>query len=595
MPIRTKTVLIFGQWVFLLGALLPFGVFGQSRPNVILVLTDDQGIGDLGAHGNPWLKTPNIDAFYKDAVRLTNFHVSPLCTPTRAALMTGQYPIHNGAWATFKGRDALSNPMTLADIFKGKGYATAMFGKWHLGDNYPNRPTDSGFEYAIQHLSGGIGELSDYWGNDYFDDVYYVNNEPEQFEGYCTDVWFREAMDYIKAQKEGPFFVYLPLNAPHDPLYVDEKYAAPYRHLEGKEIVSANLYGMIANIDENFGKLTRFLDNEGLAGNTIVIYMSDNGTRFGYTQDGKLGYNKGFRGIKGEKLEGGHRVPFFMRWPKGNIKGGKDIDQLAAHVDVLPTLASLCNLEWDDFKGDGMDLSDVLKGKGETIDRQLFLHNRQDWRPPQEGRDGLVLEGEWRLIQGEKLYNIKKDPLQQRDVAAIHGERVAKLNQANARFYARATQRKEFSELPTTVIGSDEQKVVKLTIQHAIGEDVGIWKTQQVAAGVRNKNNTHALEVVEPGLYKISCMRWPKEIAGPVRGVPDPLPDTTLEYKAISPEKVRVSIANQMLEKVVGKGDESVDFILRLDKGKTFLVADFMEGNEKYGVYYLYLEKLHSD
>ncbi|MGB5262891.1 MAG: sulfatase-like hydrolase/transferase, partial [Lutimonas sp.] len=272
----------------------------QARPNVILVLTDDQGIGDLGCHGNPWLKTPNIDAFYEEAMRMTDFHVSPLCTPTRSAIMTGRYPINNGAWATFKGRDALSrNTKTMADMFRENGYKTALFGKWHLGDNYPVRPTDSGFDIAIHHLAGGIGELSDYWGNSYFDDVYYVNNEPQQFEGYCTDVWFDETMKYIDKNKDQPFFVYLPLNAPHDPLIVDEKYAAPYKHLEGKKIISADLYGMIANIDENFGKLTQFLEDKKLADNTILIFMSDNGSRFGYSKDGKLGYNKGYEGIKG--------------------------------------------------------------------------------------------------------------------------------------------------------------------------------------------------------------------------------------------------------------------------------------------------------
>ena len=146
----------------------------KTPPNVILILTDDQGIGDLGCQGNPWLKTPNIDAFYEASVRMTDFHVSPLCTPTRSALMRGKYPINNGTWATFKGRDALSrNTLTMADVFKQNGYSTALFGKWHLGDNYPTRPTDSGFDTAIHHLAGGVGELSDYWGNSYFDDVYY--------------------------------------------------------------------------------------------------------------------------------------------------------------------------------------------------------------------------------------------------------------------------------------------------------------------------------------------------------------------------------------------------------------------------------------
>ena len=244
----------------------------KTPPNVILIVTDDLGIGDLGCMGNPWLKTPNIDRFHKESVRMTDFHVSPLCTPSRAAIMTGRYPINNGAWATFKGRDMLSeNSLTMANVFKENGYKTGLFGKWHLGDNYPLRPTDKGFDTAVHHLAGGVGELSDYWGNSYFDDVYYVNNIPKQFKGYCTDVWFQETTKFIDQNKEEPFFVYLPTNAPHDPLIVAEKYAEPYKKFEGKEIISANLYGMIANIDENFGKFYKYLKREDLLDNTILI------------------------------------------------------------------------------------------------------------------------------------------------------------------------------------------------------------------------------------------------------------------------------------------------------------------------------------
>lgn len=571
-----------------------FSLQSQSRPNVILVLTDDQGIGDLGAHGNKWLKTPEIDAFYNDAVRMTNFHVSPLCTPTRAAIMTGKYPISNGAWATYKGRDALSNPVTMADVFKKNGYKTALFGKWHLGDNYPNRPTDSGFDTAIHHLAGGIGELSDYWGNDYFDDVYYVNNDPKQFKGYCTDVWFNETINFIKNNKDQPFFVYLPLNAPHDPLYVDEKYAAPYRHLEGKEIVSANLYGMIANIDHNFGKLTKFLKAEKLEKNTIVIFMSDNGTRYGYQEADNLGYNKGYSGIKGSKQEGGHRVPFFIRYPEARINGGKDNNTLAAHIDLIPTLASLCKLDTPDTLGlGGVDFSPVLKNTDATLkDRTLFLHNRQDWRPPRQESDGLVLRNEWRLLQGKELYNVVTDPKQKKNIAKEHPKLVKDLQSENATFYTSALGNDVINEIPVAIIGTEHQKEIKLTIQHAIGDDIGIWKTEQVAAGVKNKNNTHAIEVAKEGMYTISCMRWSKEVPGPILGVPSKFPKSNFEYVSISPDKVRLRIANQIFEKNINTNDQSINFKVFLEKGKTFLVADFVSGSDTYGVYYIYINKI---
>ena len=573
-----------------------------KQPNVILILTDDLGIGDLGCHGNPWLKTPNIDQFYKEAVRMTDFHVSPLCTPTRSAIISGRYPINNGAWATYKGRDALSpRAQSIASVFKQNGYQTGIFGKWHLGDNYPVRPTDLGFNTAIHHLAGGVGELSDYWGNSYFDDVYYVNNEPKQFEGYCTDVWFDETMKFIENNADKPFFIYLPTNAPHDPLIVDEKYAEPYKHLEGEKIIDANLYGMIANIDENFGKFRKFLKDKKLEDNTILIFMSDNGTRFGYGRPGKfgykgdktIGYNMGYDGIKGDKLEGGHIVPFFIKWTNGKIKGGKDIHQLTAHVDLLPTLSSLCNINIPEtYELDGKDFSSLLLKDEPLEDRTVLIHHRQDWRPPFDVNQTALMKDKWRLINGKQLYNIENDRMQTKNVAMQHPEIVASLLAENEKFLERTKENPEYYEMPVSVVGTGAQEEIKLTIQHAIGEDGGIWKPEQVSAGIKNKNNTHAIEIEQDGIYEISCRRWPKECPGPILGIPDKNPKNLYSYETISPEKVRISIANQIFEKEIKLEDTEVVFRVNLQKGKTFLMNDFIEGNESYGVYYTYVRKV---
>jgi arylsulfatase A-like enzyme len=567
----------------------------QKAPNVILVLTDDQGIGDLGCHGNPWIKTPNIDAFYKESVRLTDFHVSPYCTPTRAAIMTGRYPINNGAWATYKGRDALSgDTKTMADVFKQNGYITGLFGKWHLGDNYPTRPTDSGFDVAIHHLAGGVGELSDYWGNSYFDDVYYVNNKPKQFKGYCTDVWFDETMKFIDKNKEKPFFIYLPTNAPHSPWIVSDKYSEPYKKFEGKEIVNANFYGMITNIDENFGKLDSFLKEKGLFENTIVIYMTDNGSSGGISRDGKTGYNKGFRGMKGNKLEGGHRVPFFIRWPNGKIQGGKDINELTSHVDLIPTLAKLCQLTIPETMPlDGVDFSSLLlKQKTKENSRPVFVHHRQDWRQPKDIDETCIMQNQWRLINGNQLYDIEKDPKQLNNLASKHPDLVKELLNKNQIFLKNTKANPEYNELPVHVVGNEAQKEIKLTIQHAIGEDGGIWKPEQVASGMKNKNNMHALEIEKEGDYIISCRRWPKECPGPILGVPSINPKNQYNYQTINPDKVQIKIANQILEKNIDKHQEEVTFKLHLEKGKTLLFNDFIEGDKKYGVYYTYVQKI---
>ncbi|MEO9890916.1 arylsulfatase [Aurantibacter sp.] len=564
----------------------------EKPPNVILVLTDDQGIGEIGAHGNSYIQTPNIDKFYQQSVRLTDFHVNPVCTPTRAAIMTGRYPINNGAWATYKGRDALSDgAFTMAQLFQQNGYETGVFGKWHLGDNYPSRPTDLGFDVAIHHKAGGVGELSDYWGNNYFNDTYYVNNEPKQFEGYCTDVWFGEAMKFIATNQEKPFFVYLPTNAPHSPFYVDEKYAEPYQHLKGKEIVNPEFYGMITNIDENFGKLEKFLKKQKLADDTILIFMTDNGTSDGISPDGRIGYNMGLRGKKNDRTDGGHRVPFFIRWKDGKINGGWDINAVTAHVDLLPTLASLCNLQIPEkTKFDGLDISPLLLKKSESqINRSVFVHSRQDWRTPFDVENTVIIKENWRLINGNELYDIEKDRMQLNNLAEEHPEIVKLLLNSNREFLIKTKTNQEYNQFPTAIIGTPNQDEIKLTIQHAIGDDLPIWKSEQVAEGKINKNNTHALQVEKDGLYKIACRRWPKENSGAILGIPNQNPKNWFTYKTISPSKVRIQIANQILEKEIKLDDDEVVFEVFLEKGKTFLLNDFIEGNETYGVYYTYI------
>ncbi|TNJ44699.1 arylsulfatase [Tamlana fucoidanivorans] len=566
-----------------------------EKPNVIFILTDDQGIGDLGCHGNPWLKTPNIDAFYAESVRLTDFHVSPVCTPTRSAFMTGQYPINNGAWATFKGRAALhENTKTIADIFKDNGYQTGMFGKWHLGNNYPSRPTDMGFQEAIHHEFGGIGEITDYWGNDYFDDVYLANNRQQQFSGYCTDVWFDETMKFIKRNKEKPFFVYLPTNAAHHPLNVDEAYAAPYKDLEGKEIPSANFYGMIANIDENMGRLNQFLEDNNLIENTIVVFATDNGSQFGYSEDGNLGYNKGFEGRKGDIEEGGHRVPFFIRWPNGKIQGGKDLNILASHVDLIPTLSGLCGFTLsEDLDLDGIDLSNAIKNDEKVVsNRTVFVHNNQDWRPPHSTKKACIMKGNWRLLNGTMLYDIQADPKQNNDVSSQFPEVVQELIAENEQFIAKAKQKDAYQNFPVEICGSLLQAVTTLTIQNAIGNDTPVWKQSQIAQGKKNKNNKYSVGFATSGKYQVSCRRWPIECPGLILGIPAKNPDNQFDYQTISPEKVRLKIFDKEYLKEVEANSEEVAFEIDVKTGHTMLEADFIEEEANYGVYYIYIKKL---
>ena len=566
-------------------------VTGRECPNVILVLTDDQGIGGLSCHGNPYLKTPCLDRFYEESIRMTDFHVSPMSTPTRSAIITGRYPIRNGAWATFKGRDIISrNSRTIAEVFRDNGYSTALFGKWHLGDNYPSRPTDCGFEYAVQHRSGGVGELSDYWGNNYFDDTYWVNNEPHSFKGYCTDVWFQEAEKFITRQKESekPFFIYLSTNAPHGPHYVAEQYSAPYKLLQDKGILKdAGFYGQIANLDKNFGKLDNFLKKNGLDENTIVIFMTDNGAAMA---DNTWVY--GYRGAKGSRLEGGHRVPFFIRSPKGGLEGGKDISAMVAHVDLLPTLSALCGIGIsDEDKLDGIDFSPVLQHKGKLPQgRTVFIHHRQDSKPPYDVKESCILKDNWRLLDGDKLYNLSNDKLQQKNIAASNPQLVKELLEENKEFVKQTKQLAEYRNFIPVVAGSPEQKVVVLTIQHAIGEDGGLWKAEQVAEGIKNRNNGYAIEFATTGTYHISLARWPRECQGEIHGVPERNPKSWYSYKEIKPEKAVIELDGRKYSREINANMKEVCFEVKMKQGTSFLKADFVENGQPFGAYYIYIE-----
>lgn len=568
-------------------------VIGRECPNVILVLTDDQGIGGLSCHGNPYLKTPCLDRFYEESIRMTDFHVSPMSTPTRSAIITGRYPIRNGAWATFKGRDIVSrNSRTIAEIFRDNGYSTALFGKWHLGDNYPSRPTDCGFEYVVQHRSGGVGELSDYWGNNYFDDTYWVNNKPHSFKGYCTDVWFQEAEKYITRQKESgkPFFIYLSTNAPHGPHYVAEQYSAPYKQLQDKGILKdAGFYGQIANLDENFGKLDDFLKKNGLEENTIVVFMTDNGA---VMADNTWVY--GYRGAKGSRWEGGHRVPFFIRWPKGGLDGGKDISAMVAHVDLLPTLSTLCGIGISDVdKLDGIDFSPVLQHRGELPKgRTVFIHHRQDSKPPYDVKGSCILKDNWRLLDGDKLYNLSNDKLQLKNIAAYNPQLMKELLEENKEFIKQTKRLAEYRNFIPVVAGSSEQNVVVLTIQHAIGDDVGLWKAEQVAEGIKNRNNGYAIKFATTGMYHISLSRWPRECQGKIHGVPERNPKNWYSYKKIRPEKAMIELNGKKYSREINANMKEACFEVRIKQGISFLKADFIENGQPFGAYYIYIERV---
>lgn len=563
-------------------------------------MTDDQGYGDIGAHGNPYLKTPNLDQLHQQSVRFTNFHVDPSCSPTRAAILTGQYSSRSGVWHTIGGRSLLrKDRATMADIFKNAGYQTGYFGKWHLGENYPFRPMDRGFDETLV-LGGGASTIHpDYWGNDYFDDVYKNNGVNKKYDGFCNTVWFNEALKFIEKNQENPFFTYISTNSPHAPLIVEEKYAKPYKSMVPERI--ANYYGMIAQFDEDLGKFLQELDRLNLRENTILIFMTDNGPCpwfGGIMLDDSLyvdhGYNAGMRGAKIRGYEGAHRVPFFISWPFAGIGGGKDVDKLAAHFDILPTLIDLAGLrEPDDVKFDGVSLRPLMDNPGESWpDRTLFVHN-QRLQYPEKYKDCLVLTEEWRLENyGKKeLYRIRSDSGQLHDVADQHPEVVEALSNKYEEWWQDVSA--HFDEYNNIIIGNEKENPSMLYAHDALrGADGMVW----------------AVDVENEGIYEFSIYRWPVESGRKIVESEGPAfrhnltPTSTIDSDRFrietqttnNPVNIRSAhlvVGNQHRESEVNRTMTASTFVVHLTPGETSLQAWFA-GDKKYGANYVSIRRV---
>lgn len=359
-----------------------------SKPNLILVITDDQGFPPVGRHGHPWLKTPHLDALHDASTRFTRFMVAPTCSPTRSALMTGRHPEKNGITHTILERERMTlDATTLPQVLKTAGYTSGIFGKWHLGDEHEYQPDQRGFDEVFIHGAGGIGQAydcscADAPNNKYQDPVIRHNGRFVQTRGFCTDVFFTAALGWIKqkADAKQPFFAYLSTNAPHGPFIAPKQNAKRFTDLGfGEE--QAGFYGMIENIDENMGRLLAKLSEWKLDENTLIVFMSDNGMTGGGSgknnedlAPGHPFFNAGQKGLKGSTDEGSCRVPFYVRWT-GRVPAGKDIGTLAAHIDVLPTFAALAGANAPAAQVEGRSLLPLLEGKADDWeDRHIFAH-----------------------------------------------------------------------------------------------------------------------------------------------------------------------------------------------------------------------------
>jgi arylsulfatase A-like enzyme len=526
---------------------------GRARPNVVLIITDDQGYGDLGCHGNDRIRTPNLDRLARESVEFTQFHVCPVCSPTRASLMTGRYNYRTGVVDTYLGRSMMyPDEVTIAELFGAAGYHTGIFGKWHLGDNYPLRSIDQGFEESLVHKGGGIGQPSDPPGNAYFDPVLQHNGRTEKYRGYCTDIFTIAAIEFIQSSRSRPFFVYLSTNAPHTPLQIDEAYVAPYRAMRLDES-TARVYGMVANIDENVGRLLEKLSELHLEEETIIIFLTDNGPQ----QDR---YNCGMRGRKGSVYEGGIRVPFFMRWP-GTLKGGKRADQIAAHIDVLPTLLDACGIPMPgELSVDGISLLPLLRGDGvKWPDRTLYFQwHRGD--EPELYRACAARSEAYKLVNGKELYDMLDDPAEKSDIAAQHPDVVERMRRGYEEWFRDVSATRGYDP-PRIYLGTRFENPVILTPQDWRGPRAG-WGS--------NSLGYWEVKVARSGAYDIRLQFGPAE----------------------GSSEAHFKLAGAGLKQPLENGATSCTFQgVHLDAGDGRLEAWIASGDQAVGVSYVEVER----
>jgi arylsulfatase len=486
----------------------------EGKPNVILIITDDQGFGDLGCNGNPHVKTPNIDNFAKESVRFDEFLVSPVCAPTRSSIMTGRYTLRTGVRDTYRGGAIMAaSEVTIAEVLKDAGYKTGMIGKWHLGDNYPSRPEDQGFDYTLRHLSGGIGQPGDFpnaleGDSSYFDPILWKNGERIQSTGYCSDVFGEAAVDFVAENHDQPFFLYLAFNAPHAPLQVPQEYYDMYKDIDPAagfenderpfpdmtDIEKENarkVYGMVSNIDDNLGRLFQKLDELQLKENTLVIFMTDNGPQH-------RRYIAGMRGLKSSVFEGGVRVPSFWRLP-ALFSGDRDVLNPAAHYDILPTIADICGAKIpEDRKIDGQSLVPLLKNEKTElperfISRTWNRHSPVKYHNVSTRNNGYKLVGTGKTTEGLdnfELFNIKEDPFELNKIGENNSEKVSELKMEMDAWFDEMVTAPNFVNSPRAIIGTEFENPTMLNLNDAtfikrdgFKTEVATWEVEVAKAG----------------------------------------------------------------------------------------------------------------
>lgn len=577
-----------------------------EKPNIVLVITDDQGYGDLGCTGNPVIKTPNMDALAAESTVLEDYHVAPTCSPTRSALVTGHWTNRTGVWHTINGRSMLrTNEITIGQLLKDNGYETGMFGKWHLGDNHPYRPEDRGFNEVYRHGGGGVGQTPDLWDNAYFDGRYFHNGEIVEAKGFCTDVFFEAGNEFIRksAAAKKPFFAYIATNAPHGPLHCPEKYLEMYKD-QPKGI--ASFFGMITNIDDNIGRTRALLKALGIHENTIFIFTTDNGTAGGASV-----FNAGMLGQKGSEYDGGHRVPFFIHWPARGIDKAHSVKEITHAVDIVPTLLDLTGSKKPDgLKFDGLPLTALIDPviDADWADRMLVTDS-QRVVDPVKWKQSAVMSRRYRLINGTELYDMAKDPGQENDIAKTEPGQVKKMRAFYEKWWAELEP--TFAETTEIHLGQPGQDKVTLTAHDWIGDSMPPWHQGMIRSGssprekkaASAKHKGHwAVKVITAGKYEISLLRWPEEANHPIVEPLPPggdVPGASRAFRTVPGKALPLNAASLRIDgreissKPVGEDNVKVTFTVDLAEGSHKLSPVFLtkEGDE-IGAFYTIVRKM---
>jgi arylsulfatase A-like enzyme len=574
----------------------------KKKPNVIVILSDDIGYGDFSCHGNPVLKTPFLDQIAKEGMDFTDFHVTPVCTPTRGQLMTGLDCLHNLACSVTAGRTVPRRDVpTMAELLHKGGYTTGIFGKWHLGHEYPDRPMDRGFDKAIWFKGWGLQSEIEF-DNDYVNPRYLDGAETKRASVYCTDLWFQEAIAWMTQQKDKgkPFFVYLPTNAAHMPLWPPEKYADMYKDAGGN---MAPYFAMMANLDDNIGKMDEWLKKSGLFRDTIVVFMTDNGSAFqmqgarGGMRAGGAGasvqsYNAGLREGKASNYDGGHRVACFVRYPEGGFQSGLEVSTPTQIQDILPTLLDLCRTSPAKASFDGVSLVPLMK-KDHIKERMFVVQYGQRLRPVKY--DGAVIWNQWRLQKATELYDIVKDRAQQNNVAAQFPDIVNRMKT----FYEDWWSKLEpgISTPIPMLIGTSAQNPVMLTSIDWWEVDVDNINFVSNAVG-GPRGGVWNVQVESGGKYRVELRRWPFHTNKPIDSEG---PRATINGRALTQQVKRIPAHEAVMsvngtEQRVSVKPEAVGatFDVSLPKGSGKLQGWFRDadGKDLCGAYYALITKL---